>query len=129
LVLTASSNKDELIVRYGVREDIEALGKELRFPLREPRTRTNLFASIYQSGKDITIPDAFVERKATPIPVRYYEVLGSPAFAIYGCLGKGLAPALLLVDVESPEDLPTPGRVAPLAKLRPLIAQAAATRL
>jgi hypothetical protein len=125
LVLVASPNRDELVIRFGLRDDIEALSKELRFPLSNPRVPTGLFSSIYHSGRDALVTDAFATRtEAQAIPPRYYEVLGSPAFALYGC--KGNPSALLLVDVDSPELLPTAESVAPLASLRPLIAQAAA---
>jgi hypothetical protein len=60
------------------------------------------------------------------IPPRYYEVLGSPAFALYGCAGKGYPSAILLLDVDSAEHLPAPERVAPLNALRAVIALAAA---
>lgn len=125
LVLVASPNRDELLVRFGIREDIEALSKELRFPLSNPRVPTGLFSSIYHSGRDTQVADAFATRTAAAaIPPRYYEVLGSPAFALYGCQGKGPS-ALILIDVESADLLPPAERVVPLAALRPLIAAAA----
>jgi hypothetical protein len=127
LVLVASPSRDELLVRFGLRDDIEALSKELRFPLSSPRVPTGLFSSIYHSGRDALVTDAFATRSAAvAIPPRYYEVLGSPACALYGCVGKGHPSAVVLLDVDSPDLLPTAERVAPLAPLRALIAQAAA---
>jgi len=124
LVLVANPTRDELWIRFGLRDDIEALSKELRFPLSNPRVPTGLFSSIYHSGRDVVVADAFAPRTAAvAIPPRYYEILGSPAFALYGC--KGPASAVVLLDVDSPDLLPTVERVAPLAPLRALIAQAA----
>jgi HD-like signal output (HDOD) protein len=127
LLLVASSNKDELWVRSGMREDIEAVAKEFKIPLKS-RGPANMFAQAYQSGKDVTVTDAFAARTNGAIPVRYYEVLGAPAFGLYSCVGKGLPPVLLLADVDNAEALPSAERVAPLARLRALIAQAAASR-
>ncbi|HWA77352.1 MAG TPA: HDOD domain-containing protein [Polyangiaceae bacterium] len=127
LLLVASPARDELLIRSGIRDDLEALAKELRFPLSNPRVPTGLFSSIYHSGRDTLVVDAFATRSAAAaIPPRYYEVIGSPAFALYGCQAKGSPSAVILVDVESPDLLPAPEQVAPLAQLRPLIAQAAA---
>lgn len=127
LVLVASPSRDELLVRFGLRGDVEALGKELRFPLSSPRVPTGLFSSIYHSGRDALVTDTFATRSAAAaIPPRYYEVLGSPACALYGCVSKGHPSALVLLDVDSADLLPPAERVAPLAPLRALIAQAAA---
>jgi serine/threonine-protein kinase len=125
LVLVASPARDELWIRFGLRDDIEALSRELRFPLSNPRVPTGLFSSIFHSGRDALVADAFATRTAAvAIPPRYYEVLGSPAFALYGC--KGPSSALVLADVDSADLLPPAELVAPLAPLRALIAQAAA---
>lgn len=127
LLLVPNNTRDELVVRAGMRDDLEAVSKELRLPLRSARGPTNLFAATFQSGKDTNVPDAFAQRSSATVPVRYFEVLGSPAFALYGCLSKGVNPALLLADFDAAESIPPSDRVAPLARLRPLIAQAAST--
>jgi hypothetical protein len=62
------------------------------------------------------------------MPARYYEVIGSEAFAIYACAEKGVPTALLFCDTDSAAALPDAARVVNIAALRPLLAQAAALR-
>jgi serine/threonine-protein kinase len=126
LILTAAPNRQNLVVRFGLRDDIEGLKRELRFPLRGPGTQNSPFASAYHSGRDVTLKDAFAKTSSEILPPSYYEVLGSTAFALYACIGKGVGPALVLVDADGAEALPSAARVAALAELRPLIARAAA---
>jgi HD-like signal output (HDOD) protein len=126
LILTSAPNRQNLLVRYGLREDIEGLRRELRFPLRGPGSQASPFASAYHSGRDLTLKDTFAKQSTEILPPSYYEVLGSAAFALYACIGKGVGPALVLVDADRPEQLPDPARVAQLAELRPVIARAAA---
>ncbi|MFZ5895750.1 MAG: protein kinase domain-containing protein [Myxococcota bacterium] len=128
LLLVATPQRDAFVVRYGIREDIDALGKELRFPLKLGRGVTDVFSSCYQNGRDARMEDALSPRANDMIPARYYEVIGSEAFAIYTCADKGVQPALVFCDVDSAEALPDPARVAALDALRPLLAQAAALR-
>jgi HD-like signal output (HDOD) protein len=124
LLLAAAPNKEELIVRAGIRDDLETLTKELRLSLKVGKAGGNVFQATYATGKDITVRDAFTEAATASVPARYYEALGSAAFVLYGCGGRGLQSVVLLVDVESEHDLPPPERVPALARLRPLIAQA-----
>jgi eukaryotic-like serine/threonine-protein kinase len=126
LILTAAPNRQNLVVRFGLRDDIEGLKRELRFPLRGAGTQNSPFASAYHSGRDVTMKDAFAKASSEILPASYYEVLGSNAFMLYACIGKGVGPALLLVDADAADALPDPARVAALADLRPLIARAAA---
>ncbi len=126
LLLTRRGNRDELVVRAGIRDDLDALVRELHLPLKSGRGGPNVFAHAFNSGRDVIVSDAFDERQSPSVPLRYIEALGSPAFAVYSCVGKGLSPALLLVDADSARELPAAERVAELAKLRPLLAQAAA---
>ena len=126
LILTATSDRQHLNVRYGLRDDIDGLRRELKFPLRAAGPRTQIFAAAFHAGKDVVIRDCFNKESAEGLPQSYYEVLGSPAFALYACLGKAVLPALLLVEADSPDALPDPARVAELNELRPLIARAAA---
>ncbi|HET9959624.1 MAG TPA: HDOD domain-containing protein [Polyangiaceae bacterium] len=127
LVLATTGNKAELSVRFGFRDDLEAVAKELRFPIY-PTRNVSVFYSAYHSGRDVVITDAFSPKATASIPVSYYEVLGSPAFALYGCFGKGLQPCLLLAEASSGAELPTPERVQLLGELRTWIAQGAASR-
>jgi hypothetical protein len=126
LILTATSDRQNLSVRYGLRDDIDGLRRELKFSLRPGGPRTQVFATAFHAGKDFVVRDCFNKESAEGIPQSYYEVLGSPAFALYACLGKAVFPALLLIEADSPEALPDPARVAELNELRPLIARAAA---
>lgn len=125
LLLVATPNREELMVRAGLRDDLETLTKELRLPLKIGKTGGNFFQATYATGKDVTIRDAFSETATASVPARYYEVVGSAAFALYGCGGRGLQSVVLLADVESESELPAAERVPALARLRPLIAQAA----
>ncbi|MGC4095472.1 MAG: hypothetical protein QM756_47620 [Polyangiaceae bacterium] len=67
-------------------------------------------------------------RVSSNMPARYYEVIGSEAFALYPCSDKGQLTALVFVDADSAGLLPDPARVGELDALRPLLAQAAALR-
>jgi len=126
LILTATSDRQNLSVRFGLRDDIDGLRRELKFSLRTGGPRTQVFAAAYHAGKDFVVRDCFNKESAEGIPQSYYEVLGSAAFALYACLGKAVFPALLLIEADSPEGLPDPARVAELNELRPLLARAAA---
>ena len=126
LVLIAAANRQNLIVRFGLHDDLEGLKRELKFTLRTAGSRTNVFASAYHAGKDCVVKDCFEKESAELMPPSYFEILGSPALAIYPCLAKGTTPALLVLEADSARGLPPPARVAELAELRPLIARAAA---
>ena len=126
LVLTAAPNRQHLVVRFGLRDDMEGLKRELKFTLKTAGSRTNVFASAYHAGKDCVVKDCFEKDSADLMPTSYFEILGSPALAIYSCLGKGGTPALLVLEAEGARGLPLPSRMAELAELRPLIARAAA---
>jgi HD-like signal output (HDOD) protein len=126
LILTATPDRQSLTVRFGLRDDIDGLRRELKFPLKVAGPRTQLFAASYQAGKDLVVKDCFAKESTEGLPPSYYEVLGSPALALYACLGKAVMPALVLIEADSSDALPDPARVAELAELRPLIARAAA---
>ncbi|HEX7672099.1 MAG TPA: hypothetical protein VF395_21035, partial [Polyangiaceae bacterium] len=125
LLLAATQNREELIVRAGIREDLATLMKELRIPLKVGKTGGNVFQATYATGKDVTIRDAFSDTATASVPARYYEAVGSASFVLYGCGGRGLQSVVLLADVESEHELPQAEGVPALARLRPLIAQAA----
>ncbi len=106
LILTAASNRQHLLVRFGLRDDIEGLRRELKFSLRHQRRAHGAVRSAYNSGKDCLIKDCFDKENAEVLPPAYYEVLGSPALAIYACLGKGVTPALMLVEADHAQRAP-----------------------
>ncbi len=124
LVLRANSSRNELVVAGGLREDLEALTKEFRVPLLPSRASGDVFSQAYHQSKDIVVGDAFEVRANATVPVRYYETIGSPAFALYSCVGKGAAPVLVLVDGESLQQLPSQTRLLNVVELRPLLARA-----
>jgi hypothetical protein len=126
IILTVTSNKQELAVRFGLRDDIDGLRQALRFPLRTAGARAPLLASSYLAGKDQRIPDCFAPDVAEALPTAYFEVLGSKALAVCACIFKGVTPALLLLEADEAEGLPEPARIAELAELRPIIARASA---
>ncbi|HVU05267.1 MAG TPA: HDOD domain-containing protein [Polyangiaceae bacterium] len=124
LLLVATPARDALFVRAGIRDDVEAVTRELRMPLKRGAVSVDLLSSAFVSGRDFSVRDAF----AVSMPPRYYEVLGSPSFAVFCCPGRGQPSALLLVDADSPEDLPSLDAAKPLERLRSLIARAAAAK-
>ena len=125
-MLTAAANRQNLVVRFGLRDDMEGLKRELKFTLKTAGSRTNVFASAYHAGKDYVVKDCFEQDNADLMPESYFEILGSPALAIYSCLAKGAPHALLVLEAEGARGLPLAPRMAELAELRPLIARAAA---
>ncbi len=128
LLLVATPNRDALVIRHGLRDDIDSLAKELRFPLKLGRGLNDVFSSSYQNGRDARVEEALSPRMHATMPARYYEVIGSEAFALYACAEKGVPSALLFIDGDSPSSLPDPSRSARLDPLRALVAQAAALR-
>jgi len=126
LILTMTPDRGSLAVRFGLRDDLEGLTRELRFPLRATGGRTNTLASAYHSGKDLVLRDCFAKEGTETLASSYYEILGAPTLALFSCIGKAATPAFVLVDADATEGLPDPARVAELAELRPLIARAAA---
>ena len=125
LVLTATSSKQELTVRFALRDDVDGIRQALRFPLRTTGIRAPLLASSYFAGKDLRVEDCFAPDTAQALPTAYFEVLGAKSLVVCACVCKGVTPALLLLEAEEPERMPAPARVAELAELRPLIARAA----
>jgi len=128
LLLVATSSRDELVIRAGLHEDLDALTKELRLGIKPTRGASNVFQNAYNSVKDVVVPDVFLGQATSSVPQRYYEMLGSTAFALYACGGKGRPPAILLAHTDSAELLATPTQLQELAALRPLLAQAAASK-
>lgn len=128
LLLVATPSRDELVIRAGLHEDLDALTKELRVGIKPVRGASNVFQNAYNSVKDLVVPDVFLAQATSSVPQRYYEMLGSTAFALYACGGKGCPAALLLAHTDSAELLATPTQLQELATLRPLFAQAAARK-
>ncbi len=126
LVLKGNSSKAELIVAGGLRDDLEALAKELRITLMPARAPGDVFSQAYHQCRDVVVDDAYGVRASATVPLCYYEKIGAPTFALYSCAFKGVPTALVLVDAESPSNLPSPERLSVIAPLRPIIARAIA---
>ncbi|HEX5100859.1 MAG TPA: hypothetical protein VFV94_15215, partial [Polyangiaceae bacterium] len=126
ILLAVTPNKQELVVRFCLRDDIDGLRQALRFPLRTAGARAPLLASSYLAGKDQRIADCFAPDVAEALPTSYFEVLGSKALAVCACIFKGVTPTLLLLEADEAELLPEPARLAELAELRPILARASA---
>jgi len=126
IILTVTPNKQELVARFALRDDIDGLRQALRFPLRTVGARAPVLASSYLAGKDQRIPDCFAPDVADGFPSSYFEVLGSKSLVVCACIFKGVTPALLLLEADEAEALPEPARIAELAELRPIIARASA---
>ncbi len=123
LVLKANASRNGLVITGGLRDDLEALTKEFRVPLLPTRASGDVFSQAYNQSRDIVVEDAFGARANAIVPLRYYETIGAPTFALYRCAAKGHAIALVLVDAESPERLPSQQDLSSVAELRPLIAR------
>lgn len=128
LLFVATPNRDALVIRAGLRADADALAKELRFPLKLGRGVNDVFSSCYQAGRDARIEDALSPRMHATMPARYYEVIGSEAFAVYACAERGVPSALLFTEANNVGALPDPARAAALGPLRALLARAASLR-
>lgn len=126
LVLRATSRADELCAVAGCGPEAEELVPILRLPLGAPRQATDVFSLAFYGNRDRTIKDAFSDFATARVPQRYYETVGAPAFALLACSGSGVPTSLLLVMVESADQLPSAQRVAELAQVRELIAKAPA---
>ena len=126
LVLKSNGGKGELIVAGGVRDDLDALVKEFRIPLAPARASVDVFSQAFHQSRDVIVDDTYGVRASAVVPLRYYETIGAPTFALYSCTSKGVAAAVILIDVESPSQLPSQERLLAIAPLRPILARAVA---
>jgi serine/threonine-protein kinase len=126
LVLRSNSGKTELIVAGGLRGDLDALTKEFRIPLMPARASGDVFSQAYHQCRDIVVDDTYGVRATATVPLRYYETIGAPTFALYSCAIKGVPAAVVFVDAESPSQLPSLESLSLIAPLRPIIARAVA---
>jgi serine/threonine protein kinase/HD-like signal output (HDOD) protein len=125
LLLTQTGDRKELEVRLSVGEEAKALKSQFRVPLNQG---ADLFSSTLRSGKNLVVPDALGPATMRRLPQRYFEAIGSAAFALYVCASRGYPTALALVDAESAELLPAQERVSATRGLRELIAKLAEKR-
>jgi len=125
ILLIQTSDRKELEVRLCVGEDAKALGSQFRVPISQG---ADIFSSTLRTGKNVVIEDTLGPAVMRKLPQRYFEAIGSPALALYVCASRGYPTALLLVDVDSPEYLPSHERVAATRGLRELVAKLAEKR-
>lgn len=121
-----SGDGTELIVTSAVGDDALALSKELRLTLNSSLQANDVFSKAFNGRKDIFVRDSYSERSAAQVPRRYYEVFGSPAFAILSCQDERGRITLLLADVADPSGLPDRDELGQLGELKALIAAAVA---
>ena len=122
VVLRANAAKNELVVAGGLHPELDALVKEFKVAISPAKTSSDVFSQAFFQSKDVIIEDTYSAKASTMLPVRYYEVIGAPTTALYPCVCKGRGTVLLLVDAESPSDLPSAEENQKLVELRPLVA-------
>jgi HD-like signal output (HDOD) protein len=122
VLLTLTADRKELEVRYAVGDESGTLKTQLRVPVTQGG---DILSSALRNGKNVVVEDALGPGVMRRLPQRYFEVLGSAAFALYVCVSRGYPSCLVLVDAEAPEALPTRDRVKATKTLRELIAKLA----
>ncbi|HTV20454.1 MAG TPA: HDOD domain-containing protein [Polyangiaceae bacterium] len=122
ILFTLTGDRKELEVRYAVGDDAGTLKTQLRVPVTQGG---DIFSSALRSGKNVVVEDALGPGVMRRLPQRYFEVLGSAAFALYVCVARGYPSCLVLVDADAPEALPTRERVKATKTLRELVAKIA----
>jgi serine/threonine protein kinase/HD-like signal output (HDOD) protein len=122
LLLTLTLDRKELEVRHAVGDDAGTLKAQLRVPVTQGG---DIFSSALRNGKNVVVEDALGPGVMRRLPQRYFEVLGSAAFALYVCVARGYPSCLVLVDADAPEALPARDRVKATKTLRELIAKLA----
>ena len=90
------------------------------------RASGDVFSQAYHQCRDIVVDDTYGVRATATVPLRYYETIGAPTFALYSCAIKGVPAAVVFVDAESPSQLPSLESLSLIAPLRPIIARAVA---
>lgn len=120
LLLGTTTDKRQLEVRAGVGPEVETLKQVLNLSLNQPG---NVFAAALTTSKPIIIDDAMSSKVTKRVPQTYYEALGSPCFAILPCNCIGYPGAVLLVDVNTPEHLPSEDAIAATRGLRNVLVQ------
>jgi hypothetical protein len=121
-LLAANDNRHTLSATAGIGTDASAISAHLKLDLQ--RGNIDVFSKAYFLKKDYLIKDSFTKQKSQPIPPIYFELIGSPAFALFACdLGQNEV-ALLLADVSDIEMFPSDSACARLSPVRRLIARA-----
>lgn len=122
LLLGISPDKRQLEVRAGVGQEVDNIRQLLKLPLGQTG---NLFAAVLSGNKPIVVDDALSSKVTKRVPQPYYEVIGSPCFIALPCVAPSYPGAVLLADVNVPEQLPTEECVNRTKSLRAVLAQLA----
>jgi len=125
ILLTMTTDRKELEVRYAHGEDSGTLRSQLRVPITQGG---DIFSSALRSSKNVVVEDALGPGVMRRLPQRYFETLGSASFALYICASRGYPTCLLLVDADSAQNLPPRERVKATKSLRELLAKIAERR-
>ncbi len=124
LALMVDRSRVMLRVRGASGEDADLLRRDFALPLA-PLGAADVFSSTYHGMKSTVVTDAFDEKMTRRVPRLYYEMIGSPAFAVYACGGRGLPVTLLFGDVDAAEMLPRPEHQVHLVRLQELVGRIA----
>jgi HD-like signal output (HDOD) protein/tRNA A-37 threonylcarbamoyl transferase component Bud32 len=125
ILLRQTPDRKELEVRYALGDESGTLKTQLRVPITQGG---DIFSSALRTGKNVVVEDALGPGVVRRLPQRYFEALGSAAFALYVCVSRGYPSCLVLVDADAPEGLPTRERVKATKSLRELLAKIAERR-
>jgi serine/threonine protein kinase/HD-like signal output (HDOD) protein len=125
ILLRMTPDRKELEVRFALGEDAATLKTQFRVPVTQGG---DIFSSALRTGKNVVVEDALGPGVMRRLPQRYFEALGSAAFALYVCVSRGYPSCLVLVDADSPDGLPTRERVKATKALRELVAKIAERR-
>lgn len=122
LLLALGADKRQMEVRAGVGPEVESLKQVFKPSVAQAG---NVFSAALATNKPIVVEDALSSKNPKRAPQQYYEVIGSPCFALMSCTGVGYPGAILLVDVNASEHLPTEEAMLATRGLRNVIAQVA----
>jgi HD-like signal output (HDOD) protein len=125
ILLRMTPDRKELEVRFALGDDAGTLKTQFRVPVTQGG---DIFSSALRTGKNVVVEDALGPGVMRRLPQRYFEALGSAAFALYVCVSRGYPSCLVLVDADSPDGLPTRERVKATKALRELVAKIAERR-
>lgn len=122
LLLAVTADKKQMEVRAGVGPEVETLKQVLKLPLNQPGS---VLTAALATNKPVVLEDALSSKAVKRVPQPYYEIIGSPCFALMSCIGVGYPGALLLVDVNSAEHLPKEEAMTAVRGLRNVLVQVA----
>lgn len=122
LLLALSADKRQMEIRAGVGPEVESLKQVFKPSVVQAG---NVFSAALATNKPIVVEDALSSKSPKRAPQQYYEVIGSPCFALLSCVGVGYPGAILLIDVNASEHLPTEEAMLATRSLRNVLAQLA----